>query len=381
VLDSRHVIRDSLDDLLTPALAIYPEIVRENIERMRRDLGGDLGRWRPHIKTAKLDRVVRLLMEAGIRRMKCATTLEAARALHVAAGRDLDLLVAFPHRGANLRRLAAIAREHPRARLSVLVEDEAHLAEVAASGGDLGVFIDVNPGMDRTGVPIERGGDVLGLARAAAAAGRLRGIHAYEGHLHEGTPDDRRRRTREMIDALLALLEAAPDLAIEEICTSGTPTYIHALVHEGLARARFSHTVSPGTIVYWDARSEKDLPEIRFLPAALVLSRVIARPRPGRVTCDAGHKQISADAGDPVARCLSHEGLLARHPSEEHLPLDVAADAREPRPGELLYLLPRHVCPTVNNAGEAVIVEGNRIVAIDRVEARGHEVGVLRAPF
>src|SRR6185295_8146823 len=73
--------------------------------------------------------------------------LAAARALAVfeSSGRGgLDLLVAFPHRGANLRRVAALARAHPRARVSVLVEDEPHLAEVLASGPELGAFIDVN---------------------------------------------------------------------------------------------------------------------------------------------------------------------------------------------------------------------------------------------
>lgn len=381
MLDPRHVIRDGIEDVLTPALAVYPEIVRENVERMRRDLGGDLGRWRPHLKTAKVDRVVGLLFEAGVARVKCATTLEAARALAVwestRRAAALDLLVAFPHRGANLRRIAALARAHSRARISVLVDDAGHLAEILALEAGLGVFVDVNPGMDRTGLALERGADLLALARAAQAAGVLRGLHPYEGHLHAGTPEDRRRRSHEGYDRLAALLAVAPDLHVEEVCTSGTPTYIHALAHDGLARGPFRHTVSPGTIVYWDLRSEEDLPEIRFTPAALVLARVVSHPRAGRVTADAGHKQISADAGDPVAACLSHPGLMARHPSEEHLPLDVAADARAPRAGEVLYLLPRHICPTVNNADECLVVEKNRIVAIEPVAARGHEVGVL----
>lgn len=371
MLDPRHLVAESLDDVLTPAVAIYPEIVAENIERMRRDLGGSVERWRPHIKTAKVDRVVRMLLDAGVRRMKCATTLEAARALAVAdaAGVALDLLVAFPHRGANLRRVGALALAHPRARVSVLA-DEWTLREIEALPPALGAFVDVNPGMDRTGTAFP---EALALARALGA--RLRGVHVYDGHIHEGTPEERRRRSHEIYDRVLRELRFdAP-----EVCTSGTPTYIHALAHEGLARAPFLHTVSPGTVVYWDARYEEDIPEVRFRAAALVLSRVVSRPRPGRVTADAGHKQISADAGDPVARCVSHAGLMARHPSEEHLPLDVAADARTPEPGEVLYLVPRHVCPTVNNAGEVLVVEGGRIVAIEPCAARGHEVGVLRA--
>jgi D-serine deaminase-like pyridoxal phosphate-dependent protein len=59
-------------------------------------------------------------------------------------------------------------------------------------------------------------------------------------------------------------------------------------------------------------------------------------------------------------------------PSEEHLPIEVAA-GEVPAIGELLYLIPRHVCPTVNNFDDAVIVEGGRAVSIERVTARGHE--------
>ncbi len=388
-LDPRHAIHEDADRLLTPAVAIYPEIVRENVERVRADLGGDIGRWRPHLKTAKVDRVVAILFEAGVTRAKCATTREAARAIAVWESRPgadpglaLDLLVAFPHRGGNLRRLAELAREHPRVRLSVLVEDGEHLAEILAQDAPLGVFVDVNPGMDRTGIEIDRGEDVLALARAAKASGRLRGIQPYEGHIHDGTPETRRARAHAIYDRLCALLAKEPGLA-PEVCTSGTPTYVHAIAHAGLSRGPFAHTVSPGTVVYSDARTEEELPEVRLTPAALVIARVVSAPRPGRVTADAGHKQISADAGDPVARCISHEGLVARHPSEEHLPLDflpgdVAADARPPRPGELLYLVPRHVCPTVNNADRCLIVEENRIVAIDDVAARGHEVGLAR---
>jgi D-serine deaminase-like pyridoxal phosphate-dependent protein len=384
MLDPRHRIDDPLEDLLTPALAVYPEIVRANIEAVRRDLRGDLGRWRPHLKTAKVDGIVRLLFEAGIARAKCATTREAARALalfeEARPGASLDLLVAFPHRAANLRRIAALAREHPRARVSALIEDEAHLAELcaAAPDGEVGAFVDVNPGMDRTGVGLERGDDLLALARAAQAAGRLRGIHPYEGHIHQGPPDDRRRRAHAVDDRLCALLAAAPDLRVDEVVTSGTPTYVHAIAHEGLARGPFFHTVSPGTVIYSDGRTEEDLPELHLTPAALLLARVVSRPRPGRITCDAGHKRISTDAGDPIARCISHPGLAARPPSEEHLPLDVAADAREPRPGELLYLVPRHVCPAVNAADACLIVERNRVVAVEPVAARAHETGLFR---
>src|SRR5215475_13594619 len=73
--DERFRIRDA-DDLLTPALILYPEIVAANIEKMLSLLGGDGKRWRAHLKTAKLGFTLKLLLDRGVTNFKCATTLE-----------------------------------------------------------------------------------------------------------------------------------------------------------------------------------------------------------------------------------------------------------------------------------------------------------------
>ena len=70
---------------------------------------------------------------------------------------------------------------------------------------------------------------------------------------------------------------------------------------------------------------------------------------------------------------LDHDGLTPIHPSEEHLPIRVASGARAPEPGSLLRLIPRHVCPTVNNFDHAVILRGGAVESVELVTARGHE--------
>src|SRR5271167_1026514 len=65
-----------VEDVLTPALVIYPDIVSANIERTLELLDGNADRWRVHIKTAKLSHTLRMLVERGVRNFKCATTLE-----------------------------------------------------------------------------------------------------------------------------------------------------------------------------------------------------------------------------------------------------------------------------------------------------------------
>ena len=134
----------------------------------------------------------------------------------------------------------------------------------------------------------------------------------------------------------------------------------------------FVHRVSPGTVVFHDARSELENPDVSLTPAALVASRVISRPADDVVTCDAGSKSVAADAGDPCAFALGRQGLEALPPSEEHLPLRCAGD--RPARGDMLLLVPRHVCPTVNLAEQAVLVEAGRAPRVVPVAARAHEV-------
>ena len=76
--------RDLLDDLQTPALVVYLDRVRENVQRMI-DYAGSADRWRPHLKTTKIPEVWAELLAAGVRQFKCATTREAAVMLQVAA--------------------------------------------------------------------------------------------------------------------------------------------------------------------------------------------------------------------------------------------------------------------------------------------------------
>jgi len=132
--------------------------------------------------------------------------------------------------------------------------------------------------------------------------------------------------------------------------------------------------VSPGTVIYCDTTSLAQLPaEYEYLPATVVMTRVVSHPAPGMVTCDAGHKTVSADAGVPTCVVLGHPELEPLAPSEEHLPMRVADGAVVPAIGEFLYLVPRHVCPTVNNFDDAVIVSDRKLIAVEPVSSRGRE--------
>ncbi|MHC5004756.1 MAG: alanine racemase, partial [Planctomycetota bacterium] len=345
---------------------------RGNIRRVIEAMGGDPARWRPHVKTVKMPSVFREMARQGLRCFKCATTREMDRLLAALADEgvdDPDVLLAHPLAGPGLGRLAELSARHPRARLSLLREDPESVGEVPDG---VGVFIDVNPGMNRTGAPLDELERIEATARRAGD--RLRGIHFYDGHLGGLDRTERRQRAFAGYDRLVALIGSLRSCGIDpdEIITSGTPSFLEALQHPGLGSFGHRHRVSPGTVTFHDTRSVAEVPELGLQPAALLLARVVSRPAPDIATCDAGSKSIAAEAGDPCAEVVGHPGLLPLRPTEEHLPLRVIKGAAPSR-GTPLLLVPRHVCPTVNLAEQALVVDGDE-VRIEAVSARAHEI-------
>lgn len=362
-----------IESVMTPALAIYPEIVDANIEATLRVLGGDANRWRPHVKTSKLGFVMRRMVEHGVTNVKCATTLELLTAAEAGA---TDILVAYAMVGANVRRVRELAAGMPGKRISALVETPAQIE--AWAGSDIGLFVDLNGGMDRTGIEQERAEAVVEVARAIEAAGLVfRGLHYYDGHMSKYAD----LATREVMahqgyDQLMGVVEAlnVAGIVVEEVITSGTPAFPSGISYLPFQEAPFVHRTSPGTVVYGDFTSIGQLPaEYGYRPAAVVVASVVSHPTAHRITCDAGHKAVSADAGVPTCTVLGHPEYQPNKPSEEHLPIDLPADSPPPSVGEYLYLVPRHVCPTVNNFDYALLVVNGKITGTERVTARGRE--------
>jgi D-serine deaminase-like pyridoxal phosphate-dependent protein len=366
----------SIDGLQTPALLVRLDRVRANLATMRARLAehGGLERWRPHVKTAKTPSVLKLLLEIGLTRFKCATTREAAVMLECAdeTGVAIDLCVALTHRGRNLERVAELARRAPHHRLSVLTEDPEHARHVRELAPELGLFLDLDPRFGRSGIGLDDDARLDATLRAAGDA--FMGLHAYEGQIRDARFED---RTRACAPLFARLVEIVRTRSLErfQLVTSGTPTFEQALAFEPF-RA-LNHRVSPGIVVYWDTNSAS-LGIDGFECAATVLARVVSAVAPGRVTLDAGSKSLDAAAGDPCVRVRGWPQLVAQHPSEEHTPL-VALDGRAPPVGTLLELEPRHVCPMVNLADDVALLEGERVVRLERVAARGHDLGSVSA--
>ena len=364
------------ENVLTPALVVYPEIVSSNIERTLHLLGGDANRWRAHIKTAKLAYTLRLLIGRGVRTFKCATTLELLVACRNGAA---DVLLAYPTVGANALRVREIAERFPEVCVSVLAENEEQVRQW--KGSTVGIFVDINPGMNRTGVEASDPDKIIEMVRAIVGAGlEFRGLHFYDGQYGGLEEHERTMAARAGYDRLLELASeiGRNGLTVPEVVTGGTPTFPSSVAYHGFQGNKFIHRVSPGTLVYCDATCLAQFPdEYGYTPAVLVATRVVSRPHKGIFTCDAGHKSVSADAGVPTCVVVGHPELTPLGPSEEHLPLQSTTEGNSPQIGEVLYLIPRHVCPTVNNFDEALVVRAGRIESVEKVSARGREGPLL----
>ena len=187
------------DQIITPALLIYPEIVETNIRIAIGIAGGDPRRWRPHIKTAKIPYVVKRLIAHGVVQLKCSTTLELLTACQAGAE---DVLLAYAVMGANARRVREIANAFPHVRVSVLVETVEQAAEWI--GTPIGVFIDLNSGMNRTGMDEANFAAVQGLARTLGK--QFRGLHFYDGHMSGVPAAEREARAHAGYDGLMQLV-------------------------------------------------------------------------------------------------------------------------------------------------------------------------------
>ncbi len=336
--------------LLSPSLVLFRDLIGENLRVMLK-MAGSADRLRPHAKTHKMPAIIRMETSLGITKHKCATIAEAEM---IAGAGGADILIAYPLVGPNLKRIAGLIERFPDTTFRVTVDDAdvAKGLSAAMKDGprrDLPVLIDIEIGMGRTGIETAR---VSELYRLVAELPGLQtdGLHAYDGHIRESDPELRRQAARPGLDGVLKLRDQlkAQGFSVPRLVLGGTPTFpIHAAVDEPGVEC------SPGTCVLHDAGYGDRFPDLPFTPAGLLLTRVISRPRPGRLCLDLGHKAVAADPAGPRLRLLGVPEATLGPQSEEHLLVDTPF-ANDFPPGTPLLAIPTHICPTLRTSSESL---------------------------
>ncbi len=355
-------------DIPSPALLIYPDRVAENLRRMAALAGGAI-RLRPHVKTHKLSPIVALELEQGIDKFKAATIAEAEMC---AAAGARDVLLAAQPVGPHVARFVALARTFPQTRISCLADNASTIASLGAAAAArslvLNVLLDVDVGMQRTGAPPGPEAEALYAMLARTPGLQPSGLHSYDGHLHASDRTLRARQALEAIQPLLRLRDRlrAAGLPVPHVVAGGTPTLPILAACDGLE-------LGAGTAVLWDDGYAQTLPDLDFLFAAVLLTRVVSRPAPDRLCLDLGHKAVASEMPPPRARLLGLEDARSLIHNEEHLVVETARAARYPV-GATVYAVPRHICPTVALHSEATVVRDGRAVDRWSVTARGRRL-------
>ena len=319
----------------------------------------------PTLKTHKLAEIVRLKMELGIGKFKCATLAEAEM-----LGREkaADILLAIQPVGPEIDQYVQLAKAFPDALFSVIVDDAEVIRQLNRSCAEesigLGVFLDINVGMNRTGVL--PGPEAIARYKLLHQMPFLdvRGLHVYDGHIFGLSTKVRTKRVDEAfapVQAMIASLEQFGFPAPQIVAGGSTSFPVHA--------RRPGVELSPGTTLLWDFKNLDHLTDLPFRCAALLLTRVVSKPAPQYVCFDLGHKAVASEMPHPRVRLIGLEDVEYVGHSEEHL---VAKTDRweEIKVGDAYLGIPNHICPTVALYDHVHIVENDRVTKCWNVSAR-----------
>jgi D-serine deaminase-like pyridoxal phosphate-dependent protein len=361
--------------VFSPALVFFPELIRKNVARVV-EMAGSAERLRPHVKTHKTREIARILLDAGVTRHKCATIAEAEMLASCGAP---DVLIAYPLVGPNTHRLAALIRAYPGTKFSCLIDHpeatRALSATMAATGVTVGVVLDLDVGQHRTGIAV--GDSALSLYELAGSLPGLvlSGFQIYDGHNNQEAREEREAGVRSFLAPVLDLRAAAEKkgLSVPRLVCGGTPSFP--------VYAAMSHIpgieCSPGTFVLHDAGYGSKYADLSGItPAAVLVTRVVSRPTTTRVTLDLGTKAVASDppAGKRVTLLDFPEYQAVGH-NEEHLVVETV-EAAGYKPGDVVYALPSHICPTVALHKEALVAAGGKVVGRWVVASRDRQLTV-----
>lgn len=355
------------DAISSPALIYYRDRIADNTRLTVQMAGGSERLW-PHIKTHKMAQMLKMQLSMGIHRFKCATYQELRLACEAGA---TDCLWAYPLVGPNVQRFLSLMKEFPHVHLYALTDN----LEVCAFLGraaleqklTASVLVDVNMGMNRTGIAPDRLYDAY-RALSALPGISVRGMHCYDGHIHDHDPSERLAHADACAQPVYAVRDALIEagLNVDIMIMGGTPTFPCHVRHPDVF-------LSPGTLFVSDAGYAAAFPDIPVIPAAAVLTRVISHPADGLFTLDTGYKAVSADPVGARGQLVGYEALCDDVlSSEEHWVFRMRPGHEHERPaiGSVLYVIPTHICPTTCLYDAVYVVSDNRLSNLWAVEAR-----------
>ena len=345
-------------DYGTPCAVIDMDKVERNIARVQAACDAAGVANRPHIKTHKSPLLAKMQIAAGAKGITCQKLGEAEV---MAAGGIDDILISYNLIGEE--KMARLAGLQAKANMTVAADNATVIAGLPRaaeiSGRPLSVVVECDTGRKRAGV--ETPAEAIALAREIAASEGL----TFGGFMLYPT-ETGWAEAQAFFDEALAGVRAH-GLDAKMVSTGGSPN----LKNLGKLNGATEHR--PGTYIYND-RMQVAAGVASWDDCALhIYSTVVSRAAPERGILDAGSKTLTSDTGG-----LDGHGLILEHPeariarfAEEHGFLDLSRSNTRPNVGDVVRIVPNHVCVVVNMMDEVVMVRGDEIVGVLAVAARG----------
>jgi D-serine deaminase-like pyridoxal phosphate-dependent protein len=357
-------------ELSTPALTVDLDVLDLNLDRMAAYCREHNVGLRPHTKTHKALELARKQLERGAVGLTVAKVGEA----EVMAGADPnEILVAFPIFGAEkLKRLAALAMAR---RLLLSLDSEATARELSAAAAaqkvTFGVLVEFDAGLGRCG--LKPGPACVELARVVQKLPGLefRGLMTYPGNIW-GTDEERERISESVAAAVATALGAfeAERIAVEIVSAGSTPSAQLSHKIHGVTEIR------PGTYVYNDLNTYYQGACALQDCAARVVATVVSTAVPNRAIIDGGSKTFSSDLLGSGPR--AGYGMVVEAPgahlmklNEEHGYIDTSNCEHRFHVGEVITVIPNHVCACVNLHDEIFLLRNGEYIGSWKVAARG----------
>ncbi|MCU0363536.1 MAG: D-TA family PLP-dependent enzyme [Bacteroidales bacterium] len=358
------------EDIASPALLVYPHRIEENIGRMVSIAGSPERLW-PHVKTHKMSEVVRLQLKAGISRFKCATVAESEMA--ASAGAD-EIILAIQPVGPAIERFINLQLRFPSKRIGCIADNADIIKSLSSAASDKGikalVWLDLNIGMNRTG--IEPGPEATALYSLIndLQGTQNAGLHVYDGHLHDADAIAREKKCNDAYRQAESFISRLESMRFRTPVTvaGGTPTFpIHA--------KRKNTDCSPGTLLLWDYKSSSTYRDMDFLHAAVLLARVVSKPSPDLACIDLGHKAVASEMPHPRVRFFGIDSYETVNHSEEHIVIRTEK-ATLLKPGDILYCIPYHICPTTDRFTSVSVVRDGMASEEWQVDAHTRKITI-----
>jgi D-serine deaminase-like pyridoxal phosphate-dependent protein len=358
-----------LRELPTPSVIIDLDVVERNLDRMAAYCRSHDLNLRPHTKTHKTIEIANMQLECGALGLTVAKVGEA----EVMAQSDAkQILVAHPIFGQEpLQRLARVAQEID---VLIAVDDEATVRAISQAamrhGCNFGILVEFDSGFRRCGLPPGPACIQLAEAIEKLPGVNMRGLMTYFGNIW-GTEQERKEQVRKTALAVAEAVDAlrAAHIPLEIVSGGSTPAATFSHQVPGLTEIR------PGTYVFNDLNTYYQ-GACRLEDCAVrVLTTVISTAIPDQAIIDAGSKTMSHDAlGSGPMRgygyVVEEPQVLLLRLNEEHGYVDTT-HSRRFHVGEVLSIIPNHVCTCINMHDEVFFVRGEQVVGSCKVAARG----------